>query len=1102
VYKSSTLAPLLLPLQALKQMDTALSSPDVSPGTQAQLHSSILSTLQAADEWDVLSTALGLSCLPSISPSALLPALQPVLRRAAGLLFSQHRPADVELKPVRSAAAKAVRLLATLAAQHAAPKGDASSGGPSIQQSLTGGAVRDQAVLLLIQFLMPARQTTKASQTAVQVAAEVDHPLLKPLTAALGPLAPALHGEQEGGAQQAEGAADVSGGGKKKKKGSKEGNSKAASEEGKQPLSKAEVRARQEAAMAAMSRACIETLAKEVAKSPAKMGEEVLRLCAVARTLASEQASLHPPQPQGSLGLLRARHVLLLAVHTALTRAASRAASSAGGKSSSGAAAGASNTNSAASAASSLSHTLLQLCVAELQFSAQQASSAEGPNRAASALPDLGNWEEAAAHLLGPDATPTPEHSRAIAANHLSTHASMLCAALLAALKAMSTLAADPPAGASADGSTGKVTLVQPPAMFATVARLDPVPAFDPHLSLLLTKGLPDVRQRSAFLASVYATEAGDASSGALGASDPTPMEQAAALRLQVLECQAAAGPQPHVGTPVKGSSKAATAGPTVAEQVAAVQANVPHMLTAASSPLPPVRSAAVEALSAAAQLLAAHAAGQPARSALAALLRGLLDHAALIRSDPEAVTLLLQNTFFPSAATTSAASTAGDAAQAEVQQKGKQAAVAPTPTPTKQRRSTRSAAAGTTEAVQPESVTGGTVSKAAGVQVSVSGSDLQAAYSHLASALSTLQPGVDHHMRTALTLLSLLTPPPSSHTLSDESATAAVPAAQLLSALTLPATSLLKSLLVTHAPTPLTLVEQDVGALLMESLFDPAVILTPPAPLAPLLQAALACNASCPGAPSAASSDWFPSTTPLRLVALERLAQVPSVTSASSVSLTLSPSLFHALALGTYADSDPGCRTAARTALEGLNVSAAVAAPLLRAAIPVPVESEQPPAAAATPPAAKKSKKSKKGGEGGGSAAMEVDGQAAHGVAKGGKQKLAPPPGTLELAILVLEVLQWKQVQGESCAWLRLVVCLWDLLAWPVPLFPSAAGTRCQVVQKPEQYIHMLCSRFWFTALECCCPGAQTSVMNFSQPSRLIEESFKPCCCYTITRR
>ncbi len=253
-------------------------------------------------------------------------------------------------------------------------------------------------------------------------------------------------------------------------------------------------------------------------------------------------------------GLLRVRHVLVLALHRALV-----AGSDAAGAGKVGAGAGKAGRGAAAKghpgvAPAALARGLVSASFPELRATLPlllQLSGAEsGGEEGGGALAD---WEVRASECVelgtGHERAGLPKegHAAALSTAAQATHAALLCAALHAAMSAAPELDAPQQLGGS-DGGAGAVEapppasatktrggrsapqqqqqqqqqqLVQPSGaqtddragqqvpsvreMFVGLGELQPGAAFVGHLSLLLDKALPQLERRVGFLAGLYA---------------------------------------------------------------------------------------------------------------------------------------------------------------------------------------------------------------------------------------------------------------------------------------------------------------------------------------------------------------------------------------------------------------------------------------------------------------------------------------------------------------------------------------------------------------------------------------------------------------------
>jgi len=217
------------------------------------------------------------------------------------------------------------------------------------------------------------------------------------------------------------------------------------------------------------------------------------------------------------------------------------------------------------------------------------------------------------------------------------------------------------------------------------------------------------------------------------------------------------------------------------------------------------------------------------------------------------------------------------------------------------------------------------------------------------------------------------------------------------------------------------------------------------------LLLALLACSPSSPGVPPAVVSTsraWFDIATPLRLAALHAVRAGPPLhlmqalqgRSSSQQQHQFHASLVLSLAISSASDASPECRAAASAVIEALPVSDAAVVPVLHAAMPAsgqPLQQQQHPEAEAgvqeTP--SKKPKKSSKRAN------------ADAGGADGSGASVAPGEGRLDLAVLLLEVLQWKAVQGEE----RVVAAAQQLLEALADLMGPLAQPHSALASSPE---------------------------------------------------
>lgn len=124
---------------------------------------------------------------------------------------------------------------------------------------------------------------------------------------------------------------------------------------------------------------------------------------------------------------------------------------------------------------------------------------------------------------------------------------------------------------------------------------------------------------------------------------------------------------------------------------------------------------------------------------------------------------------------------------------------------------------------------------------------------------------------------------------------------------------------------------------------------------------------------------------------------------------LQLAAHVVRLLAASAASDAADACRRAAHVALEAWPVAAPLITPLLRAPIPAPsrATAAEPTAGAAElePGTATKRARRKK------DAPIEP---AAGGLQQSQEPIVLIPPGALETAVLVLEMLQWKETKGE----------------------------------------------------------------------------------------
>lgn len=391
------------------------------------------------------------------------------------------------------------------------------------------------------------------------------------------------------------------------------------------------------------------------------------------------------------------------------------------------------------------------------------------------------------------------------------------------------------------------------------------------------------------------------------------------------------------------------------ASDVMHVLRHVPHLLAAASNPDKAVRTAALDAVSTAAGALSSQPNAHPACQPVSALLTALGAHRALVEADGDAVASLLRHTLVP-----------GSAAVA--------AAPAPAPASKKKGAAPQPAAASTVPPLVPADVA-------------------QAAFVHLAHLLPACS-GSPAATNAAHALLEALLPLPGSEK-------HAVASADHRAAL-VPACVLLLKALLALSPRALDAQEAQLAATLVRVVFTTDGVKEQGSAEAPaLLLSTLACMAASPSATAAASTSWYESTAPLRLSALEALLQGPpdALQSALQAPGPAFPcTLFQSLATCSQGDPSDLCRSAARSVLEAMHIGSAVIAPLLLAAKPLPAE---PAAPDASQGGAKKKARGKKDSA---PAVAEAAVPAPVGV---------PAPGTLELAVLVMELLQWKEVDG-----------------------------------------------------------------------------------------
>jgi len=122
----------------------------------AALTSSVASAHTQDDDLDVVVAALGLPVTPSLPPAALLHSLQPTLRRISHLLCGPAK-ASQGTRAAASAARKAMHAVATVAAaQQEGVEAGGEGGGVGVRCE-----ARDQALLLLLQFVLPVRRALK-----------------------------------------------------------------------------------------------------------------------------------------------------------------------------------------------------------------------------------------------------------------------------------------------------------------------------------------------------------------------------------------------------------------------------------------------------------------------------------------------------------------------------------------------------------------------------------------------------------------------------------------------------------------------------------------------------------------------------------------------------------------------------------------------------------------------------------------------------------------------------------------------------------------------------------------------------------------------------
>lgn len=895
---------------ALSEVSTLLEKEGLAGEARAQLQSCLLTGLQD-ESLEVVETVMALSAVAALPPAALLPALQSPLRRVAGLLMGASKDAGTKssLKAARGAARKALSLLASVAA---------SSGNQEVQ---------DAALLLVLQYALPVPRAPRVSKAAVAAAKQLDHPLARALAGLQEQAAALSAADEQEVASPEDGPAAES---KTKGKGKGGKKDKAAAPKPVRAADKWAAKALQKEKVAAaahvLERAAVEAVAKAVAASPDTQVQEVARLMEAARQAAAQQPQDDGSHPGGDVGLLHARHLLLLSLNAVLSKAAARASAR----------------PQAASASATTARTLVSVALKELACLPAAAPGSKA----------LGDWQATASECLDASALPQPTHAQALEASPTSVHGAILCHALAAALAACTDLSLGPEAASPEQGTLAFVA-----ATFQELGALQPAGAFDGHLQQLLLKGLPDAEARVQFLASVFASPSGL----------PAPV-QCTALRLLARMAAGPAGstvastPAKSVSSRASSASAAAAAAPTAATLLRFI----PHLLAATANSHASVRAAALEALHAAAAALDSASGQHPACGPVAQLVRGLQAHAKLVQADPEAGTVLLRNTLHGSAA---------------------EAAAAPAEAPTPARKGKASKAA--------ESQ--GTAKGAAPL---VAQNVAQAAYVHLAHLLADCV-GSSHDANAARTLLSVLLP----ETVAGSHTGAAVPATvDQRTALAQAATSLLKALLA-RAPSPLEAIEQQVAAVIASALFTATIASEHASADAPtLLLQLLACIPSSPSAPASATPAWFASCSAARLATLVTLQQGPPDVLQSHLaraSSGLPRALFQSLVTCAQGDASDSCRVAARSVLEVLSVSHTVVVPLLQAAVPV-APADSPSADGAAPTPAKK----KARGRAAAAAATAPATPAA-------SQPAVPAPGTLELAALVLELLQWKEVAG-----------------------------------------------------------------------------------------
>ncbi|KAF5825750.1 hypothetical protein DUNSADRAFT_7202, partial [Dunaliella salina] len=319
----------------------------------------------------------------------------------------------------------------------------------------------------------------------------------------------------------------------------------------------------------AVERKAVDVLAKVIYADPAALVPEVLRLLALARgDSRSSTNHRHIPQAVATSGeaiqgggsssdtctplaadpgLLRVRHVLLLALHRAL-KGAFEWGCGVGGERGRG-------TADVPAHVAKLAHGLVAACFPELRATLlllplQQQGGGTGDD-AEDDLAPLAHWQADANECLEMELNegaglPLKEHAGELYMRGQATHAAVLCAALHAAMEAAPEVDASQQQGGVLDashqqagvedggsqqgGGAAASAATQPPStskgggksargqahsagaplptvrdMFLGLGGLQPAYAFEEHLQLLVEKALPEVEQRVGFLAALYA---------------------------------------------------------------------------------------------------------------------------------------------------------------------------------------------------------------------------------------------------------------------------------------------------------------------------------------------------------------------------------------------------------------------------------------------------------------------------------------------------------------------------------------------------------------------------------------------------------------------